>query len=228
MSIILATIGFAIGYNISIPVDKMILWKEKQNDKKYALYRNEYQWDKWINGIIIFIGMIISFRYFILYKSMLTSIILILAVFATRLDQRVRIIPNELVLVILVIGIINRLVVGGLRSLVGGVLALFITGGIFFLSAFITRLLSGSLGIGAGDIKLAMVLSLILGLENLHMFLLGIVLFLLLYVVVGLLTKTMWIGSSFPMCTQIMGGCVIAMYEPITISLVGDLSNFIG
>lgn len=226
--ILLGAIGFTIGYNISVVVDKMVLWKEKQNNKKYTLYRSEYNWDKWINGILVSGGLTISFHYFVFYKFILTSIILILAVFGARLDERIRIIPNELVLVILVIGIVNRLVNGGLRSLGGGFLALLITAGIFFLSAFITRLLSGSIGIGAGDIKLVMVLSLMLGFENIYLFLMGIVLFLALYIIIGFSTKTMWIGSAFPMCTQIMGGCIIAMYEPVIIKVIQDLSNFIG
>lgn len=226
--ILLGVIGFIIGYKISKAVDKMVLWKEKQNNKKYTLYRSEYKWDKWVNGVLVSAGLIIAFHYFAFYKFILTSIILILAVFGARLDERIRIIPNELVLLILLIGIINRLAEGGFKSLGGGFLGFFITAGIFFLSASITKLLSGSIGIGAGDIKLAMVLSLMLGLENVILFLIGIVLFLLIYIIFGFLTKTMWIGSAFPMCTQIMGGCIIVMYEPIIINLIEDLSNFIG
>lgn len=225
---LLGTVGFIIGYNISIAVDKTVLWKQKQNNKIYTIYRVEYKWDKWINGIIVSFGLIIAFNYFMFYKFIVTSIMCVLAVFGARLDERIRIIPNELVLVILAIGIFNRLMLEGLKSLGSGFLALIITAGVFFLSAYVTRLLSGSIGIGAGDIKLAMVVSFMLGFDNVYLFLMGIIIFLAFYIMIGFLTKTMWIGSAFPMCTQIMGACIIAMYEPVTIKLMEDLSNFIG
>ncbi|MGJ0848072.1 leader peptidase (prepilin peptidase) / N-methyltransferase [Tissierella praeacuta DSM 18095] len=228
MLVLLGAIGFVTGYNISTAVDKMILWKEKQNNKKYILYHVECKLDNWINGILVSLGMTLAFNYFVFYKFIFTSMMCIIAVFGARIDEKIRIIPNELVLVILVLGIINRLVTGGVKSLGGGFLALTITAGIFFLSAFITRLLSGSIGIGAGDIKLAMVLSLMLGFENVYLFLVGIVLFLTLYIITGFSIKTMWIGSAFPMCTQIMGGCIMAMYEPIITRVAEGLFKFIG
>ncbi len=223
LSILLGVFGFVIGYNISKIVDEMVLWKEKQNNKKYTLYRIEYKRDKWINGILVSIGIVVAFEYFKFYEFILVSIMCILAVFGARIDERIRIIPNELVLLILVIGIVNQLATGGLRSLGSGLLALIITAGIFFSSAFTTRLLSGSIGIGAGDIKLAMVLSLMLGFENVYLFLMGIVLFLVFYIIIGFSTKTIWVGSTFPMCIQIMGGCIIAMYEPVIMDILGKL-----
>lgn len=222
---ILAVIGLVVGYNLSKVVDEAILWKEKQKDKKYNLYRTEYYWDKWINGILIAISFAASFYYFGVYKAVFTSVITLLAVFGARLDERIRIIPNELVLFILILGLVSQILRTGIKGLASGFLAVIVTGSIFFLSAFLTRFLSGSIGVGAGDIKLAMALSMIMGIDNMFIFLTGIVLFLLFYIIVGFLTKTLTVGSAFPMCTQIMGGAMLALYYPVILELIETLSR---
>lgn len=218
--VLLAGLGLTIGYNVSKIVDEAVIWKEKQNNKTYTLHRNEYNWDKWVNGILISAGFGLGFYYFGLYKAIFSSIMLVLAVFGARLDQRIRIIPNELVLLIFGIGLIHQLVTNGLKGIGSGFLALLITGVIFFLSAFITRLLSGSIGVGAGDIKLAMALSMIMGMENIFLFLIGIVFFLAFYILAGFLMRTISIGNTFPMCTQIMGGAMVALYYPVILQFV--------
>lgn len=219
-SIVLVIFGLIISKNIPNVLIKTILWKEKQNNKTYTLHRNEYNWDKWVNGVLISVGFGLAFYYYGIYKAIFASIMVVLAVFGARLDQRIRIIPNELVLLIFTLGLIHQLVTNGLKGIGSGFLALLITAVIFFLSAFITRLLSGSIGVGAGDIKLAMALSMIMGMENIFIFLLGIVLFLAIYIIIGFLTRTLAIGNTFPMCTQIMGGAIIALYYPIILQLI--------
>lgn len=224
-TLILIILGFLIGYNMSKAVDKMILWKEKRKNKTYTISRSEYPKDKWINGLVISLGIFLAFYNFRIYEATLASIICILAVFGVRMDERVRIIPNELALFIMVLGIVHQLLTNGIRGLGSGFLALIITGVIFFLSAFVTRFFSGSIGVGAGDIKLAMALSMIMGLENMPIFLIGIVLFLVVYLLIGLFTKTIAIGSSFPMCIQIMGGSIIVIYKPIIIEIIRFLNE---
>lgn len=221
---VLIIVGLIIGYNLSKVVDKAILWKEKQKDKKYNLYRTEYYWDKWINGILISMCFAASFYYFGVYKAIFTSLITLLAVFGARLDEKIRIIPNELVLFILILGLVSQIFKTGIKGIASGFLAVIVTGGIFFLSAFITRFLSGSIGVGAGDIKLAMALSMIMGIDNVFTFLTGIVFFLLFYIIVGFSMRTLAIGSAFPMCTQIMGGAMLALYYPIILELIEILS----
>lgn len=217
---VLTMFGFIVGYNISKAVDKMVSWKQSQNNRIYTVHRIEYDWDNLINAILVSVGFLVAFYYLELYESIFTSIMCVIAVFGARLDERIRIIPNELVLLILTLGLVNQLVTNGLKGLGSGFLALIITAGIFFISAFITKLISSSIGVGAGDIKLAMALSLMMGIENVFTFLIGIVLFLLFYIMVGFLTKRISVGSSFPMCTQIMGGCMITLYQSVIIKTI--------
>lgn len=215
-----ALIGFVIGYNISKFVDKMVMWKQKQKGKTYSICRVERSWDKWINGIVVSAGMALAFYYFDIYKAIFTSIMSVIAVFGTRLDERIRIIPNEMVLFVLVLGLIDQISTNGLKGIGSGLLALVITGVIFFLSALITKSLSGAIGVGAGDIKLAMVLSLMMGMENVFTFLMGIALFLLFYLLVGIFTGMLSFESPFPMCIQIVGGSIVALYKPIIVRIL--------
>lgn len=218
--VFLGAIGFIIGMNISTVVDKIILWKQKQNNTIYIIYRIEYKWDKWINGILVTLGFIVAFYHFTFYRFILTSIMCILAIFGARLNQRIRIIPNEFVLIILIIGIVNQLITNGFKGIGDIFLVVLITAGIFFLSSAITRLIFGSISISMGDIKLAMVLSFMLGLENVYLFLIRIVLFLLIYISIGLFTKTMELYSSLSMYNYIMGCSIIVMYEPVIMKII--------
>ncbi|STD63422.1 Uncharacterised protein [Erysipelothrix rhusiopathiae] len=119
-----------------------------------------------------------------------------------------------MVLCVLVIGVIYQFVTNGFHGLSTGLIAMLLTGILFFATAFLTKAFSGSLGVGAGDIKLAIALSFMLGLPNILTFLIGIVLCLLIYIVIGFYTKTMYIGSTFPHVYTINGRCFIRAVLP--------------
>ncbi|WP_350343115.1 prepilin peptidase [Proteinivorax tanatarense] len=224
MVFVTAVLGFVLGFYISSAVKKIILWKQGKNNKTYTLYRSEKNSDKWINAILLSIGFLLAFSFLDLYAAILTAVMSALALFGVRTDERIRIIPNELVLLLLITGLLNQLIINGFKGVGAGILALAIVTMIFFISARLTKLMSGSLGVGAGDIKLVMALSLMVGLDKIVLFVVGIAAFLLVYILYGLFTYKIKVGSRFPMCTQIMGGFMIVMYQPVLIEIVNFIS----
>lgn len=211
--------GF-LGFKISRLVEKVIEYKEDKNKGKYEIKKMEMYWDRSVNTLVLLILSNLALFYYRPPYVFLILTLTFLGLLAIRIDERIRIIPNELVLAIFILGIIKQILTFGIKGLVSGTLGLLATSLLFVGSAYITRLLSGSIGVGAGDIKLAMAISFFLGISGIYKFWLGIVLFLAGFVILGLKNKTLKIGSSFPMAMQIIGGFILVLYEPIILELI--------
>ena len=148
----------------------------------------------------------------------------VIAIVGTLVDNRIRMIPNELVLLLFALGLGYRLMVAGFAGLLHSLLALLITAGIFLLAAGTTFLLKKSIGVGAGDLKLAMAISFTVGLSEVYLFLFGVVAAMLVYCLAGLCSRRLTVSSTFPMCGQIMAGFVFALFAPY---LMPELSGYL-
>lgn len=138
----------------------------------------------------------------------------VIAIVGTLIDTQIRMIPNELVLLLFALGLGYRLMVAGFAGLLHSLLASLITAGIFLLAAGTTFVLKKSIGVGAGDLKLAMAISFIVGLSEIYLFLFGMVASLLVYCLAGLCFRKLTVSSTFPMCGQIMAGFVFTLFAP--------------
>lgn len=137
-----------------------------------------------------------------------------IAIAATLVDHRIRMIPNEMVLLLFALGLGYRVMVAGFSGLLYSLLASLITAGVFLLAMGVVFLLKKNIGVGAGDLKLAVTASFIVGLSGIYLFLFGMVAAMLLYCLGGLLLKKLTMYSTFPMCGQIMAGFVFALFAP--------------
>lgn len=219
--IIFGIIGMILGWLLDkYLVENIIKYKQKQREKIYERHSIEHSYNKWINSLVIGTSFSLSIYFFDGANIILTSLLALIAILGMRIDQKIRIIPNELVLVVIAIGFTHQMINKGLRGVISGILALFLTAIIFFLSASITRMLSGKIGVGAGDIKLAMAISIYTGMEDIFTFLLGMVIFLIIYLIIGLYTRSIYMGSTFPMATQIMGGLMLTIYGAKILAII--------
>ncbi len=218
-----ALLGGFLGYFIEPLSEKVITYKQKQKNKEYSRYSYNFYLGKIIDVLSGAFLFGISFYYFSLFKAILASIFALLALLGVKVDQKIRIIPNELVLIILLLGLIYQGFSRGFTGIKDGILALVVTSIIFFLAGFITKKLSGSIGVGAGDVKLAMAISAYSGISGLYDFYLGIAIFLALYILVGFKTKKLKMGSTFPMATQIMGGFMVVIFAESILDLISKV-----
>ncbi len=222
--VILAVIfGGIYGYFAEDFAEKIIAYKEGKRENSYERYPYNSVNNKIINIIVGALLFGISFYYFNIYKALLTIIFASLGIAIVTIDKKVRIIPNEIVLVIFLLGLFSQILTKGFQGLKSGLLALLLTTIIFFLSAFITRKLSGSIGVGAGDVKLAMAISLYAGIEGVSEFYFGIAVFLILYILLGFYTKTLKMGHTFPMGTQIVGGFMVLIYGEAILDFISKV-----
>ena len=84
----------------------------------------------------------------------------------------------------------------------------------FFLAMAITKARSGSRGVGAGDIKLAMVCGFIAGWPAVVYFLMGLAVSSIVYFVAKWLMKNFTFMAYFPMCSFISIGLATAVLCP--------------
>lgn len=176
--------------------------------------------DKWISVIGLMIGFAMSGYFFPVIQSVLLCILCVIAAVGTMVDSQIRIIPNELVLLVLAIGVLFNFAEGGGKRFLWSVLSGLITFAVFFLASIITYYFVKKIGVGGGDVKLATVAAFTCGLDRLTGFYVGIVLALLVYIAYGLYFKKFRIGGAFPMGGQIMGGFLAAFFIPYLLPLI--------
>ncbi len=147
-------------------------------------------------------------------EALITCIFGYIALVAAVIDYRIRIICNEMVLLIFVLGIVYRVINGGVGSLLGSLGAFAIVLVVFGGAAVITRLIANDIGVGAGDIKLAMAIAVTVGFGGIFYFLGGIALAIGAYSIIGLNMHLLTTKSTFPMCAHIMFGFLAALFVP--------------
>lgn len=152
-----------------------------------------------------------------LLNTILISILCSLAFMIAIIDFRIYIIPNELVITTLICGILFQLSYFGLRSL--GVALVCMVGivSVFLLAAA----LLGFNKVGAGDIKLAGVMGLVLGYPHILTAVLAMCLGMSIFVLIGLKTYRLNLKSMFAYGPFMMVGMIVALA-----SIVGKVSIF--
>lgn len=156
-----------------------------------------------------------AFFYIPLPQAILVAFFITIACIAAIIDFYLRIIPNEIVLILLASGILYRILDGGFASLLGSLIALLLTIVLFAAAAGITFIRKHTIGVGAGDIKLAMVLSIALGFPGVVYFFLGLGVAVIAYLLISLKGGFLIKDSYFPMAAPILVGFLFAVFWPV-------------
>lgn len=149
-----------------------------------------------------------------LQGACVVSAFVFIAFIAIIIDYNIRIICNEIVLLILVLGIFYRLIGGGINSLLGSLAALGIVLVVFGGAALITKLLTKEIGVGVGDVKLSMAIAVTVGYSGVFYFLGGVAVAIGGYCLLGMMYHFLTRKSTFPMCGHIMFGFMAALFIP--------------
>ena len=150
------------------------------------------------------------------------SFFLVFELFAaviSMIDFRARIIPNELVMILSAIGFIYSLVTKGLQGLGVALIAPVVLFILFMIIMVGFQKLTGKQFVmGAGDLKLMMAASLVVGnLAGFQIFLLGMAGFMMAYILIGLGLKKITLYSLYPMAAFIMLGMLLGLFERVLI-----------
>ena len=136
-----------------------------------------------------------------------------IALISSWVDILIRIIPNEIVLAIATFGIVFRIVCAIVDpwSLLGGFASFALTLGMFSLAMFIGRKRWNSRGVGAGDFKLAMIASFIVGFPGIAYFYMALCVAMLVYFVYMIARGSFGFFVWFPMCSFLMIALLVGL-----------------
>ena len=213
-------LGLILGLNLFKLSEKIINYKCNQLNKELP---SEDIVSKKMKNIFIIIHTllyILGFYFIPIPQSIFVAIFITLALVITLVDISIRIIPNESVLFLLTIGVIYRIVDGGIASLKGSLLGLLLITGLFLGCGLIVYFMRGTIGVGAGDLKLAMVIAITIGYPGVIYFLFGLAIALLGYLGIKIVSRTFIIGTSFAMGGQILVGFILALFYPYIAHLI--------
>lgn len=132
---------------------------------------------------------------------------------AADIDNRVRLLPNPYIITLLVVGVLSRLLAHGISALPGMGIALVISILLLALSAVLTSLIMHTTGIvGAGDVKLIMVMALASGYPGFLYGLAAMAAALVGYAVFGMMFRRLTPKSYIPMGGPIVAGYLVSLF----------------
>lgn len=219
--------GAAIGWLVPRAAKKVTLYKCKQRGKSPP----EMSMPKLGNMICILLFAILSA--FVMtsgrtiiggemqYKAFFALFFITVAVVVSLTDCYIHLIPNESILLLLVVGIMYRLLFDGWVGLLNALLAIGLSILIFGGSSALFFLLKKRSGLGAGDLKLVLVYSIIVGYPDLFWFLLGMAAAILFYIFIGFQRYMLRMTDYFPMAAHLSFGFWVAMLIPYVEAFVG-------
>lgn len=214
IEIVAGILGISIGLNLFKIRDKVVEYKCEQLGRELPEEDSIPRNYKIMFVLVHTLLYIAAFRLMPIDKAIFVGLFITLATIFTLVDISIRIIPNEMVLILLLLGIIFNTVTKGFGSLKDSLLGLLLIIFLFGLTSLVVYFLRGTIGVGAGDLKLAMVAGIILGYPDVIYFLLGMAAAMLGYLALKYVSRTLIMGSSFPMAVQIMIGFIVGLFYP--------------
>lgn len=142
-------------------------------------------------------------------------LIIQIALVCVFVDWYIRIIANEAVLLMLVLGVIYRILAGGASSLLGSLAALGLVTLLFGGSAALMTAIKGRPEVGAGDLKYAMAAAVTVGWPGVIYMLLCFAAAVLVYIFVGMKRSMLTMNTYFPMCLQLSVGLLGGIFLPL-------------
>lgn len=160
--VVLAISGFVIGWFIPNMYRGVIEYKCAQRSRDTPSFNSSI----WHN-VLFGIGNMVMYAFTMVLTgdyvlAMSASILVSLAVIITAVDIKIRLIPNELVLVLLLMGVVYRLNLAGISGILTSLAGALIMVLLFGLSGKI----AGFNKVGAGDLKLAFAIGIVCASTN--------------------------------------------------------------
>ena len=206
--IIFALISAYIGYLIPKLSLKLIEYKKKI---KHIDNQEAQLFDSRINILIIlFNGAAWCFTAYTaesLLAAVLICIQISLGIIFAYIDIKIRIIPNELILVLLTLGIIYQAFNYGLEGILGAIICM-----VFIMIVFTALATFMGLGkVGAGDVKLAGAIGFALGYPSVVTAMGAMAAVLLSYILIGLALRKIRLTTMLPLAPFLVAGYIFAL-----------------
>lgn len=203
--IIFGIMGLVIGYKIPDVSDKIIKYKRPETNIDENSFLSSYIMKVLIAAVTAVLWALSgSINYTII--GLLISAQITIGIIIGYIDVKIRIIPNELVLTMLILGILFQTINFGVKALAGAAISMAVMMAVFTAVA-------GFVGfgkVGAGDVKLAGTMGLSLG-YPLIITAVGIMaVVLLIFIVTGMALKKIYISTMLPFAPFMIIGYIAA------------------
>ncbi|MDI9518347.1 MAG: prepilin peptidase, partial [Bacillota bacterium] len=199
---------------ISHVVEKFVCIKKAKNNSII-----ERPFDKKTYNVLYFVcGLFVSYISFTNYSfihALFITVFAYISCVVTTIDNRIRIIPNEIVVVMFFLGLILRFIDGGFISVLYGFISMFAVFVIFMVTLAVTKGFVGGSKVGAGDLKLMMVVALASGYPNILYSISAMAIAMLVFIILSLMSKTLTLRSTFPMAGFIVFGLMIGLLNEV-------------
>lgn len=215
LSVLVAVIYFFLAPKIA---DWVLQEKKKRRKKPLEIKElNPYCW--YAIGLTSLVATYFALEKFDIVHLSFFLVFELFAAVISMIDFRARIIPNELVMILSAVGFAYSLVTKGLQGLGVALIAPVVLFILFMIIMVGFQKLAGKQFVmGAGDLKLMMAASLVVGnLAGFQIFLLGMAGFMMAYILIGLGLKKITLYSLYPMAAFIMLGMLLGLFERILI-----------
>ncbi len=217
LGLIAGIIGIIVGIGIYPAAKAIMIHKLKSRKLEYTASKL----DHWSMRIIIIVLNSLSWGIAGLFGEGIFQILMValLSSFAIAfafIDLKIHLIPNEMLLGMLVIGVLYQTIHYGWKAMGIGLVGLIITGAAFM----ILGLVIGLEKIGAGDVKMVAVMAAVLGYPFILYALLGMSVLLIGYIIIGISMGKLTHVTMFPFAPFMMAGQILAlmmMVLPVTI-----------
>ncbi len=205
----LGVIGAVLGYMVPSAAYKISLYKcsgkkiVPEIDKRYISIQVRI-FSLLVNAAV---WTLLGYKSGNIYGAILMSALFTLSAVIAIIDLQINIIPNELVLIMVVLGLLFQISYYGTEALFPSLLTML---GMMLIFTSV----AGAIGfgkVGAGDVKLAGAMGLTLGYPNIVVALIVLSVSLLIYSGIGLLTKKLTLRSMFPFAPFVMTGTVFTL-----------------
>ena len=202
--------ALAVAYYLPKIVAQVIAYKKaRKPEGSYKVY-DVKSYTKITNYILLVIVFGSQSLYYQGLDLILVATISTLAIVSMQVDQKIRIIPNEIVFSILGLAFIRQSYVNNLEGLLSSVIAMVLIAVVFYVSTQITSTYFGQGGVGAGDVKLTIAMAAFFGSQQVLIFMMCIAAVLLTYIAYGFIFKKYTMKTTFPMGLQITYGFLFA------------------
>ena len=205
--------GIGLGWLIPAIADKIVIFKNKKRNVETIVWRFD---GKPLMVLLAILNGLLWAYAGLSVKSIplafFVALIFTLAILISVIDLRIRLIPNELLLFILIPG-------AAFQLLYFGRTALFVAATCGIAVGLIFTAVAGIMGfgkVGAGDVKLSAIMGFVLGYPHILVGLIGMSAALLIYCSVGLVTRKLKLNSMFAFAPFMMLGTIFALVYSIT------------
>lgn len=205
-AILYGIIGIVTGYKVPCLSQKIIRYKKKEviTNCNFLFSTQLQLLLSLFNGVVWYLAVLNIENKLV---AILIGLIITTGLITAFVDICIRIIPNEIILLFVVLGLLFQISYFGVKTLPAAFISMIVLMVVFTaVAAFV-----GFGKVGAGDVKLAGAMGLTLGYPIIIIAVMAMAVVLLIFIGVGMLLKKIYLSTMLPLAPFIVSGMILSI-----------------